>query len=67
MLENLSGRFAKVLRYLRGEVQVTEGNMEQALREIRLSLLEGDVNFRVVRKFIENIKQRRWAPRFRRA
>jgi signal recognition particle subunit SRP54 len=57
MLENLSGRFAKVLRFLRGEVQVTEENMQQALKEIRMSLLEADVNFKVVKKFIEDIRR----------
>jgi signal recognition particle subunit SRP54 len=57
MLENLSGRFAKVLRYLRGEVQVTEENMQQALKDIRMSLLEADVNFKVVKTFIETIRR----------
>jgi signal recognition particle subunit SRP54 len=56
MLENLTNRFNKVLRYLKGEVQITEENMQQALKEIKLSLLEADVNFKVVKKFIENIK-----------
>jgi len=56
MLENLSERFHKVLRYLRGEVKITDENMQQALKEIRLSLLEADVNFKVVKKFIENIR-----------
>ena len=56
MLENLTNRFNKVLRYLKGEVQISEENMQQALKEIRLSLLEADVNFKVVKKFIENIK-----------
>jgi signal recognition particle subunit SRP54 len=56
MLENLTNRFNKVLHYLKGEVQITEENMQQALKEIRLTLLEADVNFKVVKKFIENIK-----------
>jgi signal recognition particle subunit SRP54 len=58
MLENLSQRFGKVLRYLRGEVKVTEENMQQALKDIRLSLLEADVNFKVVRQFIESVRQK---------
>jgi signal recognition particle subunit SRP54 len=58
MLENLSERFGKVLRYLRGEVQVTDENMRQALQDIRMSLLEADVNFKVVKQFIENIRQK---------
>jgi signal recognition particle subunit SRP54 len=56
MLENLTNRLNKVLRFLRGEVQITEENMQQALKEIRLSLLEADVNFKVVKKFIENVR-----------
>ncbi|MCX6557806.1 MAG: signal recognition particle protein [Candidatus Aminicenantes bacterium] len=56
MLENLSNRLNKVLRFLRGEVQITEENMQQALKEIRLSLLEADVNFKVVKKFVEAIR-----------
>lgn len=56
MLENLTGRFNKVLRFLKGEVQINEANMQQALKEIRLSLLEADVNFKVVKSFIESIK-----------
>jgi len=58
MLENLSGKFNKVFRYLKGEAKITEGNMKQALREIKLSLLEADVNFKVVKNFIENIKEK---------
>ena len=58
MLENLTHRFNKVLRFLRGEVQISEENMQQALKDIRLSLLEADVNFKVVKKFIENIKEK---------
>ncbi len=58
MLENLSERFGKVLRYLRGEVKVTEENMQQALKDIRMSLLEADVNFKVVKQFIENVRQK---------
>ncbi len=58
MLESLSERLAKVLRRLRGEVQVTEENMREALREIRLALLEADVNFKVVKEFIEAVRQK---------
>ncbi len=58
MLDNLSGKFDKVLKYLKGEAKVTEDNMKVALREIKLSLLEADVNFKVVKKFIANIKEK---------
>ena len=63
MLENLTDRFNKVLRYLKGEVQITEENMQQALKEIRMSLLEADVNFKVVKKFIENVTRQGHGPR----
>lgn len=56
MLENLSERFNKVFKYLKGEVKITEENIEKALKEIKLSLLEADVNFRVVKEFITKIK-----------
>jgi signal recognition particle subunit SRP54 len=58
MLENLSGKFNKVMRYLKGEAKITEDNMKTALREIKLSLLEADVNFKVVKRFIENIREK---------
>jgi signal recognition particle subunit SRP54 len=58
MLDNISGKFDKVLKYLKGEAKITEDNMKVALREIKLSLLEADVNFKVVKKFIANIKEK---------
>jgi signal recognition particle subunit SRP54 len=58
MLENLSGKFNKVFKYLKGEAKITEENIQQALREIKLSLLEADVNFKVVKKFIENVREK---------
>lgn len=58
MLENLSGKFNKVFKYLKGEAKITEDNIQQALREIKLSLLEADVNFKVVKKFIENVREK---------
>jgi signal recognition particle subunit SRP54 len=58
MLENLSGKFNKVLKYLKGEAKITEDNMKVAMKEIKLSLLEADVNFKVVKKFIDNVKEK---------
>ena len=58
MLDNLSGKFNKVLKYLKGEAKITEDNMKVAMREIKLSLLEADVNFKVVKKFIANVKEK---------
>ncbi len=58
MLENLSGKFNKVLKYLKDEAKITEDNIKVAMREIKLSLLEADVNFKVVKQFIENVKEK---------
>jgi signal recognition particle subunit SRP54 len=56
MFENLSDKLQRVFKNLRGEGRLTPANMEQALREIRVALLEADVHFRVVKQLIENIK-----------
>lgn len=56
MLEQLSDKLQKVIRYLKGEAKITERNMAEALRQIKLALLEADVNYLVVKDFIERIK-----------
>jgi len=56
MFENLSDKLQRVFKNLRGEGRLSAENMESALREIRMALLEADVNFRVVKQLIENIK-----------
>jgi signal recognition particle subunit SRP54 len=56
MFDNLSEKLQRVFKNLRGEGKLTAENMETALREIRIALLEADVNFRVVKQLIENIK-----------
>jgi len=58
MFDNLSEKLQRVFKTLRGEGKLSAENMESALREIRLALLEADVNFRVVKQLIENIKQK---------
>ena len=58
MFDNLSEKLQRVFKNLRGEGKLTAENMEAALREIRMALLEADVNFRVVKQLIENIKQK---------
>src|SRR5579871_3190968 len=58
MFDNLSEKLQRVFKSLRGEGKLTAENMETALREIRMALLEADVNFRVVKQLIENIKQK---------
>src|SRR5919199_286836 len=58
MFESLSTRLQDVFRTLRGEARLTPENIEVALREIRLALLEADVNFKVVRAFIDRVRDR---------
>src|ERR1044071_9596783 len=58
MFDNLSDKLQRVFKNLRGEGKLTAENMEAALREIRMALLEADVNFRVVKQLVENIKQK---------
>src|SRR5581483_8545755 len=58
MLESLSTRLQDVFKTLRGESRLTPENIETALREIRLALLEADVNFKVVKAFIDRVRDR---------
>ena len=56
MFENLSEKLQRAFKNLRGQGKLTEENIGEALREIRLALLEADVNVNVVKKFIEEVK-----------
>jgi signal recognition particle subunit SRP54 len=56
--EGLSGRLQSVMQKLRGKGKVTEADVKEAMREIRLALLEADVNFKVVKTFIDRVKER---------
>ena len=58
MFESLSNRLQDVFASLRGQGRLTEEGVELALREIRLALLEADVNFRVVKAFIDRVRDR---------
>ena len=58
MFENLSDRLSQVIRDLRGQARITEENIGDALREVRLALLEADVALPVVRDFIEHVRER---------
>ena len=57
MFESLGEKFDSLLRKLRGHGKVTERNIEEALRDVRLALLEADVNLNVVRDFVEAVKR----------
>jgi signal recognition particle subunit SRP54 len=56
MLDNLTSRLQKVLKTLRGRGRLTEANIQEGLREIRMALLEADVNLKVARTFVERIR-----------
>src|SRR5688572_6977462 len=56
MFESLSTRIQDAFKTLRGEVRLTPEHIETALREIRLALLEADVNFKVVKAFIDRVR-----------
>jgi signal recognition particle subunit SRP54 len=58
MFESLSTRLQDVFKTLRGETRLTPENIEAALREIRLALLEADVNFKVVKAFVDRVRDR---------
>ena len=58
MFENLSDRLQKVLKDIRGYGKITEDNISDMMREIRLSLLEADVNYKVVKEFTNTVKEK---------
>ncbi len=56
MFENLSDKLQRAFKNLRGQGTLSEENMNEALRELRVALLEADVNFKVVRDFLDRVK-----------
>src|SRR5437016_10275011 len=56
MFENLQEKLQRAFKSLRGQATLTEENIDEALREIRLALLEADVNFKVVKQLIDHIR-----------
>src|SRR5512142_2981739 len=58
MFENLTDKLQRAFKNLRGQGTLTEENIQEALREIRLALLEADVNFKVVRELIDHIREK---------
>jgi signal recognition particle subunit SRP54 len=58
MFDNLTDRLSRVVKNLRGQGRLTEANIQDALREVRVALLEADVALPVVREFIANVKER---------
>jgi len=58
MFENLSARLQKTLRDFKGEGRISEAHVQEVMREIRMALLEADVNFKVVRDFVAQVKDK---------
>ncbi|HEB98714.1 MAG TPA: signal recognition particle, partial [Thiotrichales bacterium] len=58
MFENLTDRLTRTLRNLRGQGRLTEQNIQDTLREVRMALLEADVALPVVRDFIDRVRER---------
>ena len=56
MFENLQEKLQRAFKSLRGQAVLSEENIQEALREIRLALLEADVNFKVVKQFIDQVQ-----------
>jgi signal recognition particle subunit SRP54 len=58
MLDALSEKFEKIIRKLRGQGVLTEQNITEALKEVRFALLEADVNFKIVKEFIDRVREK---------
>lgn len=56
MLDSISDKFRKILKDVRGQGSISESNIQEVLKEVRLALLEADVNFKVVKDFVESVK-----------
>ncbi len=56
--EGLSSRLQEITRKIKGEARITENNMKDMLREVKLTLLEADVNYKIVKEFIANIQEK---------
>lgn len=58
MFDNLTDKLGLVFKKLRGQGRITEANINDALREVRLALLEADVHFKVVKNFLDRVKEK---------
>lgn len=56
--ENLTEKLSRIFKKLRGQARLSESNMDEMLKEIRIALLEADVNYKVVKEFISNVKEK---------
>ena len=56
--EGLSSRLQEITRKLRGKARITESDLKEMLREVKLALLEADVNYKIVKEFIASIQEK---------
>ena len=54
--EGLSSRLQEITRKIRGKARITESDLKEMLREVKLALLEADVNYKIVKEFISTIR-----------
>lgn len=64
MLDNLTKRFRKVFKDIHGQAKLNEDNIKEALREVRLALLEADVALPIVKDFVKQVKERALGKEF---
>ena len=58
MASNLTERLSRLVKTMRGQARITESNVQDMLREVRMALLEADVNFKVVKQFIDAVAEK---------
>ncbi len=63
MLDAVTKGFRAAKHKLTGKAELTEANIDDALRDIRVALLEADVEFNVAKRFLARVKEVRWTPR----
>ena len=56
--EGLSSRLQEITRKIRGKARITESDLKEMLREVKLPLLEADVNYKIVKDFIETVREK---------
>jgi signal recognition particle subunit SRP54 len=64
MFENLTEKFDRAFKILKGQGKITEINVAETLKEVRRALLDADVNFKTAKEFTETVKKRRWVKMF---
>lgn len=56
--EGLSSRLQEITRKIRGKARITDSDLKEMLREVKLALLEADVNYKIVKEFIETVREK---------